>query len=418
MVMKPGSRGPGLPTSRSAARQPRVPARTPPRVPARGSSCRGPAGRGSTQALARELADEPWLAFACGRYEGIDERVLHDAAQDLGLEVVARSPSATTSSTGEEVAVLVMVEAVARLLPGVIGNAESLVEESPLRGRPAGVPRLHQALAGKKPPGVTREVPSVLMSGDHRIAAGATSSGLQRTASGSVPTCCMPHRRRPAPLSRGRSTPSTSRSRPRPTPRSCSPWAGPAGSRRAGPTARSTSRPSSSRCRTSSTACRSGRPGPCARPVGSWGSVRVAATRRTPPPGRSGASWSLPTSRAEASAGTCSPTSRRRRRRTPRQSCSIDTAGTSERNLRTYRKAGYRAVPGEGAYPGTVDRTKKRRGPQSTRAERRSGRHEPAGGDQRSATPTVTVCAAMIPNSTSTWAVRPGPASRHPASRR
>ena len=89
----------------------------------------GPGGQPFTQALARELAHEPWLAFACGRYEGIDERVYDHAREDLGLEVSVVSLGDYVLNGGE-VAVLAMVEAVGRLVPGVIGNAESLVEES------------------------------------------------------------------------------------------------------------------------------------------------------------------------------------------------------------------------------------------------------------------------------------------------
>ena len=86
-----------------------------------------PSGMPFTQALARELAGEPWLAFACGRYEGIDERVLAHAAQRMPVTPVSLGDYVLN---GGEVAVLAIIEAVARLLPGVIGNAESLVEES------------------------------------------------------------------------------------------------------------------------------------------------------------------------------------------------------------------------------------------------------------------------------------------------
>ncbi|HEX6917263.1 MAG TPA: tRNA (guanosine(37)-N1)-methyltransferase TrmD, partial [Phycicoccus sp.] len=87
----------------------------------------GPGGLPFTQAMARGLAAEPWLAFACGRYEGIDERVLEHAAERMPVSVVSLGDYV---HNGGEVAVLAMVEAVGRLLPGVVGNAESLVEES------------------------------------------------------------------------------------------------------------------------------------------------------------------------------------------------------------------------------------------------------------------------------------------------
>ena len=86
-----------------------------------------PAGRPFSQELAYELAAEPWLAFACGRYEGIDARVAAYAGERMRVDEVSIGDYVLN---GGEVAVLVMVEAVARLLPGVIGNPESLAEES------------------------------------------------------------------------------------------------------------------------------------------------------------------------------------------------------------------------------------------------------------------------------------------------
>ncbi len=122
----------------------------------------GPGGVPFTQAMAHELADEPWLAFACGRYEGLDERVYEHAAERMRVTVVSLGDYVLN---GGEVAVLAVVEAVARLLPGVVGNAESLVEEShegglleyPVYTRPA----------VWQDGGTTREVPPVLLSGDH-----------------------------------------------------------------------------------------------------------------------------------------------------------------------------------------------------------------------------------------------------------
>ena len=110
----------------------------------------GPGGMPFTQALARELAEEPWLAFACGRYEGIDERVYEYAADDLGLEVSVVSLGDYVLNGGE-VAVLAMVEAVARLLPGR-HRQRRVARRGVARGRPARVPRLHQAgLVGVDP---------------------------------------------------------------------------------------------------------------------------------------------------------------------------------------------------------------------------------------------------------------------------
>ncbi|NLT55267.1 MAG: tRNA (guanosine(37)-N1)-methyltransferase TrmD [Actinomycetales bacterium] len=86
-----------------------------------------PSGEPFRQATARELAGADWLVFGCGRYEGIDERVVVHAAQRMPVRLLSLGDYVLN---GGEVAVLAMVEAVARLLPGVLGNAESLVEES------------------------------------------------------------------------------------------------------------------------------------------------------------------------------------------------------------------------------------------------------------------------------------------------
>src|ERR1700749_3206570 len=86
-----------------------------------------PAGRPFTQAVAAELAEEPWLLFACGRYEGIDARVADYAAQRMQVDEISLGDYVLC---GGEVAVLAIVEAVARLIPGVLGNAASAAEDS------------------------------------------------------------------------------------------------------------------------------------------------------------------------------------------------------------------------------------------------------------------------------------------------
>ena len=86
-----------------------------------------PAGRPFTQAVAAELAAEPWLLFACGRYEGIDARVVDYAAQRMPVDEISLGDYVLA---GGEAAVLVIAEAVGRLLPGVLGNAESAVDDS------------------------------------------------------------------------------------------------------------------------------------------------------------------------------------------------------------------------------------------------------------------------------------------------
>ena len=137
-----------------------------------------PGGVPFTQSMARRLAAEPWLVFACGRYEGVDERVHEHAAARMPVSLVSLGDYVLN---GGEVAVLAMVEAIGRLLPGVVGNAESLVEEShegglleyPVYTRPA---RWDDA-------GTLREVPPVLLSGDHgAIAAWRHDQRLRRTA--------------------------------------------------------------------------------------------------------------------------------------------------------------------------------------------------------------------------------------------
>jgi tRNA (guanine37-N1)-methyltransferase len=133
-----------------------------------------PAGVPFTQTVARELSTRDHLVIACGRYEGIDQRVLDDAATRLEVREVSLGDYVLN---GGEVAALAIVEAVARLLPGFMGNAESLVEEShednlleyPVYTKPAQWRGL--------------EVPEVLLSGDHgRIAAWRRDQSLRRTA--------------------------------------------------------------------------------------------------------------------------------------------------------------------------------------------------------------------------------------------
>ena len=133
-----------------------------------------PAGERFTQSMAAELADQPHLVFGCGRYEGIDQRVLEHAATRARVREVSLGDYVLF---GGEVAVLVMVEAIGRLLPGVVGNAESLLDESHAAG-------LLEAPVYTKPP-VFRghEVPEVLRSGDHgRIARWRRDQALLRTA--------------------------------------------------------------------------------------------------------------------------------------------------------------------------------------------------------------------------------------------
>ena len=133
-----------------------------------------PAGERFTQAMAAQWATEPGLVFACGRYEGIDQRVADWAA---GTGPVSEVSIGDYVLAGGESAVLVMVEAVTRLLPGVVGNRESVEFDSHADGLLEG-------------PSYTRpaswrghDVPPVLLSGDHAaIARWRRAQSLQRTA--------------------------------------------------------------------------------------------------------------------------------------------------------------------------------------------------------------------------------------------
>ncbi|WP_434743215.1 tRNA (guanosine(37)-N1)-methyltransferase TrmD [Micromonospora sp. SH-82] len=132
-----------------------------------------PSGAPFTQAMAQELAGESHLLFACGRYEGIDQRVLDHAATRMRVTEVSLGDYVLF---GGEVAVLVVLEAVVRLLPGVLGNADSLDEESHAHGLLEGpVYTKPQTWRGQ-------EVPEVLRSGDHgRIARWRRDEALVRT---------------------------------------------------------------------------------------------------------------------------------------------------------------------------------------------------------------------------------------------
>jgi tRNA (guanine37-N1)-methyltransferase len=133
-----------------------------------------PSGEPFSQAMAHELANQTWLAFACGRYEGIDERVLEDAAAAMPVRPVSLGDYVLN---GGEVAVLAIVEAVARLVPGVLGNAESLVEESHEDGL------LEYPVYTRPARWRDRDVPPVLISGHHALVSRwRRDEALRRTA--------------------------------------------------------------------------------------------------------------------------------------------------------------------------------------------------------------------------------------------
>ncbi|MEO9139740.1 MAG: tRNA (guanosine(37)-N1)-methyltransferase TrmD [Jatrophihabitans sp.] len=136
-----------------------------------------PAGAPFTQATAARLATEPWLMFACGRYEGIDARVVDHAAERMPVEEISLGDYVLC---GGEVAVLVIAEAISRLVPGVLGNAQSAVDDSFAAG-PGG---LLEAPSYTRPASWRGlDVPAVLMSGNHAaISAWRSEQSRARTA--------------------------------------------------------------------------------------------------------------------------------------------------------------------------------------------------------------------------------------------
>ncbi len=180
-----------------------------------------PSGCLFNQQVAARFAREPHLVFACGRYEGIDARVIDDARTRLPVDELSIGDYVLA---GGEAAVLVMVEAICRLLPGVVGNAESVADDSfggctvprSCLGPGPGIPSQSDGLEGAAGPaadsadgrdavGVAarsamagllegpvytkprvwrgREVPAVLLSGNHAaIARWRRDSALRRTA--------------------------------------------------------------------------------------------------------------------------------------------------------------------------------------------------------------------------------------------
>jgi tRNA (guanine37-N1)-methyltransferase len=135
-----------------------------------------PAGARFTQATAQRWSTEQHLVFACGRYEGIDQRVIEDAARRMRVEEVSIGDYVLP---GGESAAVVMIEAVLRLLAGVLGNPSSHREDS----HSPDLGRLLEGPSYTRPPSWRGlDVPDVLLSGDHaRIAAWRREVSLQRT---------------------------------------------------------------------------------------------------------------------------------------------------------------------------------------------------------------------------------------------
>ncbi len=139
-----------------------------------------PAGKQFTQPVAQEFSHHPHLIFACGRYEGIDDRIRQYYSQP---EFQARNIKVHEYSIGDyvlgggEVASMVMIEAITRLIPGVLGNPESLAEES------------HNSEGYLEYPNFTKpaqwrgiDVPEILLSGNHAAIANWRSEQAQERA--------------------------------------------------------------------------------------------------------------------------------------------------------------------------------------------------------------------------------------------
>ncbi|MFE6733785.1 tRNA (guanosine(37)-N1)-methyltransferase TrmD [Microbacterium sp. NPDC057650] len=175
MVMKPEPWGAALDELASSS----VPERPSSRSARSGTAERptiifpSPAGEVFTQATARDLATREHLIFGCGRYEGIDERVFEYAASLGEVRLISLGDYVLN---GGEVAVMAMTEAIGRLIPGVVGNPESLVEESHEDGL------LEYPSYTKPSVWRDRAVPDVLLSGNHgAIATWRREQQLERT---------------------------------------------------------------------------------------------------------------------------------------------------------------------------------------------------------------------------------------------
>ncbi|MGU3433531.1 tRNA (guanosine(37)-N1)-methyltransferase TrmD [Actinomycetes bacterium M1A6_2h] len=132
-----------------------------------------PAGVPFTQETAHRWSGEEHLVFACGRYEGIDQRVVDDAARRVRVEEVSIGDYVLI---GGEAAVLVMCEAFTRLVPGVLGNQQSHQQDSFSDGLLEG-PSYTRPVSWRD-----LDVPPILLSGDHaRIDAWRREQSMQRT---------------------------------------------------------------------------------------------------------------------------------------------------------------------------------------------------------------------------------------------
>jgi tRNA (guanine37-N1)-methyltransferase len=155
-----------------------------------------PQGQPLTQAIATRLSLEPAIMLVCGRYEGFDERVRSFVDEEVSLGDFVM--------TGGEVAAMAIIEATVRLIPGVLGNAESIREESHGEGGLLEYPQYTRPLDFR---GIT--VPAVLAGGHHaEIAKWRAAQALHRTrarrpdllaAAGASPDSHDPGRSDPGP---------------------------------------------------------------------------------------------------------------------------------------------------------------------------------------------------------------------------
>ena len=137
-----------------------------------------PSGKPFTQSMAQEFSRAKHIVFACGRYEGIDSRVADHYRTKIRVEEVSIGDYVLA---GGEVAVLVMVEAISRLVPGVLGNQESFADDSFATGAMENL--LEGPIYTRPPVWRDLEVPSVLTSGDHaKISAWKHEQAKLRTA--------------------------------------------------------------------------------------------------------------------------------------------------------------------------------------------------------------------------------------------
>ena len=133
-----------------------------------------PAGAVFTQTVARELATESHLVFGCGRYEGIDQRVFDEYSERGRVRLISMGDYVLN---GGEVAAIAMIEAIGRLIPGVVGNPESLVEESHEEDGLLEYPSYTKPAEWRG-----RRIPDVLLGGNHaEIARWRQEQRTQRT---------------------------------------------------------------------------------------------------------------------------------------------------------------------------------------------------------------------------------------------